>query len=176
MLQEMASHWWLVLLRGILSIIFGVIALVNPGLTAVTLTYVFGAYAIIDGIAAILTALLGNKVVQNRLILGLEGVLGLIIGIIALALPGLTIVVFLQVIAIWAFVTGLFEIFGGLRERNWWLGLAGLLSIVFGVYFFLFPGAGALVLLTVIGIYAIIFGILFVILSFRIRRLAPAAA
>ncbi len=174
MLQEMASHWWLVLLRGILSIIFGVVALLNPGLTAVSLAYVFGAYAIVDGIAAIITAVLGDKVMQNRLILGLEGVLGVIIGIIAVVFPTWTVVVFLQVIAIWAFVTGLFEIVGGLRARNWWLGLAGLLSIIFGVYFFLFPGAGALVLLTVIGIYAIIFGILFVILSFRIRSLAPA--
>lgn len=175
MLQEIASHWWLVLLRGILSIIFGVIALVNPGLTAVTLALVFGVYAIVDGIDAIIVALIGKKVMQNRLILGLEGVIGVIVGIAALVLPGLTVIVFLQVIAIWAFLTGLLEIFGGLRAGSLWLDLAGVLSIIFGVYFFLFPGAGALVLLTVIGIYAIIFGILFVVLSFRIRGLAATA-
>ena len=175
MLQEMSSHWWLVLLRGILSILFGVIALINPGLTLITLTTVFGVYAIIDGIAAIITALMGKKVMQNRLILGLEGVLGLILGILALVLPGLTVIVFLQVIAIWAFVTGIFEIIGALSGRDWWLGLAGVLSIIFGIYFFIRPGDGALVLLTVIGIYAIVFGILFVIFSFRLRNMAPAS-
>lgn len=172
MLQEMASHWWLVLLRGILSIVFGVIAVLNPGLTIYTLAIVFGVYALIDGISAIATALVGNKVMQNRLILGIEGVLGVAIGIFAIAFPFSTVIVGLQVIAIWALVTGIMEVVGALRGRDWWLGLAGLLSIVFGVYFFLFPGAGALVLLTVIGIYAIIFGILFVIFSFRVRNLA----
>jgi len=173
MLQEMASHWWLVLLRGLLSILFGIFLLLSPGLAAVTLVTVFGIYAMVDGVFAVGGAVLGNKTTNNRLILGLEGVLGVIFGFLVLSWPGLSVIVLMQVIAIWALVTGAIQIVAAFAVSNWWLAMAGLLSILFGVYFFRFPGEGAVVLLTIIGMYAIVFGILFVIFSFRIRRLTP---
>jgi uncharacterized membrane protein HdeD (DUF308 family) len=169
MFQDISSMWWLLLLRGILSILFGIVAIVNPGLTALTLVLFFGAYAVVDGGFAIGMAIFGAKQVHNRLILGLEGILGIIFGLLVLTWPGISVIVFLQVIAIWALVTGVVQIISAFPERNIWMGLAGLVSIIFGIVFFRFPGEGVIALLTVIGLYAIVFGVLFVILSFRLR-------
>jgi uncharacterized membrane protein HdeD (DUF308 family) len=174
MFKEIASYWWVILLRGILSILFGILAVMNPGLTAVTLATIFGIYALIDGFTLIGIAIFGASQMNNRLVLALEGVLGVIFGFLVLTWPDISVVVFLQFIAIWALVTGVVQIVSAISEANIWLGLAGLLSIVFGIYFFRFPGAGALALITVIGIYAIIFGVLFVILSFRVRSYRSA--
>lgn len=167
--------WWLVLLRGIISILFGIIAIINPGLTALTLALFFGAYAVIDGIFAIGTAVFGARDMHNRFILGLEGALGIIFGILVLTWPGISLIVFLQLIAVWALVTGVIQIISAFRERDIWMGLAGLLSIIFGIIFFRFPGEGVLALITVVGIYAIVFGVLFVILSFKLRGMHTAA-
>ena len=171
MFKDIASYWWLVLLRGVISVLFGILAVMNPGLTLITLATVFGIYAVIDGGAAVGMAIFGAKQMSNRLVLALEGVLGVIFGILVLTWPELSVIVFLQVIAIWALATGIVQIISAIGAADLWMGLAGLLSILFGLYFFRFPGGGALALITVIGIYAIVFGVLFVILGFRIRSL-----
>src|SRR5215813_3486811 len=147
MFKDISSYWWLILLRGILSILFGILAIMNPGLTLITLATVFGIYALIDGFAAIGVALFGAKQMNNRLVLGLEGVLGVIFGLLVVSWPDISVIAFLQVIAIWALVTGIVQIVSAIGERDIWMGLAGLLSILFGIYFFRFPGAGALALI-----------------------------
>src|SRR5258706_12930324 len=105
--KDIASFWWIILLRGILSIIFGILAVNNPALTAITLATVFGVYALIDGFAAIGMAIFGAKQMSNRLVLALEGALGVIFGFLVFTWPGLSVITFLQVIAIWALVTGI---------------------------------------------------------------------
>lgn len=170
----MAKSWWMFLLRGILSILFGITALVLPGLTLATLVIVFGIYAVVDGVTGAAYALYSRNSDQNWWMHLLEGVFGIIAGILIIILPGIAAITAMYVIGFWAIVTGVMEIMAAIRLRKeidneLWLGLSGLLSVIFGVFAFLFPGEGALALVGLIGIYAIIFGGFFIALAFKLR-------
>lgn len=178
MLTMLARNWWVFLIRGILAILFGILALVWPGITLTSLVLIFGAYALVDGIFSVIAGISSygeNKRWWAEL---LEGLAGILFGILAIIWPGMTALVLLYFIAAWALVTGVLEIAAAIQlrreiENEWILILAGILSIIFGVLLFLFPGAGALGLVTVIGIYAIIFGVAQIVLAFRLRGLRP---
>lgn len=181
MLASVARTWWTLVLRGVLAIVFGVIAWIWPGLTLGALVFLFGAYALIDGVFALVAAASGGE--RRRMPLLLEGVLGIVAGVIAVVWPGLTALALLYVIAAWAIVTGVLEIMAAVELRReidneLLLGLAGLASIVFGVLLIIFPGSGALTVVWVIGAYAVLFGVLLIALGFRLRGLAdrPPAA
>jgi uncharacterized membrane protein HdeD (DUF308 family) len=174
-LDNLTRNWWAVLLRGILAVIFGIMALAWPGLTLEVLIIFFGAYAIVEGGFNVLYA------IQNRTYPGwwvhlLEGLVSLVAGLLAFVWPGITAFVLLYVIAFWAIVTGVMEIIAAWRlrqviAREFWLGLSGLVSLIFGVLAILFPGAGALAIVTLIAAYALIFGVMLVGLSWRLRSL-----
>jgi uncharacterized membrane protein HdeD (DUF308 family) len=170
----MSRHWWVFLLRGIVSALFGLAALLMPGLTLLTLVLVFGIYAIVDGVAAVFSSF-NSRNTDDRWWIGLlEGIVSIIAGIAALIIPGIATLTLLIVIAVWAVLTGIMQIVAAIRLRReidneFWLGLSGVLSLIFGIYVFLFPGAGALAVAWLIGVYAIMFGIFFIALAFRLR-------
>lgn len=186
MLDVLAARWWVVLLRGLAAIAFGVIALFWPGITVLALVFLFGIYAVIDGVTDLVAGIGGDgRSAGGRGLLILMGVLGIAAGIIAFVWPGITTVALLWVIAIWAIVTGILEIIAAIRLRaeidnEWWLGLSGLLSVALGVILIVQPAAGALALVLWIGILSIAWGIALTVLAFRVRGVrgtaTPAAA
>lgn len=168
------SRRLLLLIRGIAALIFGIIALFFPGIALLALVYIFGIYSLIDGIAAIVIAIQERRTAIHWVALLLEGIAGIIIGIIAIVLPGLTALALLYLIAAWAIITGVMEIVAafilGLNVgRDWLLALAGLFSIIFSIILFVHPGTGILTILWLLGIYAIIFGILLIVRAFQNR-------
>ena len=184
MLQNIAAqialrNWWMLALRGVLAILFGLVALLLPGIALLAFIYVFAAYAIIDGVVTVLVSIRERGSLSRWGWVLAEGLLSVVAGLVAVVYPGLTALVLLYVVAAWAIVTGITEIAAAftLREqvsREWALGLAGLLSIVFGIILFIRPGAGLLALLWLVGIYAILFGILFIVRAFQLRSWASS--
>jgi len=174
MVHALAKNWWLLLLRGIAAIIFGLLAFAWPGLTLVTLILLYGAYALVDGVLAIIAAITGG-VPGSRWWLAIVGLLGIAAGLVTFLTPGLTALVLLFFIAGWAIVTGVFEIIGAIKLRKeidneWLLILGGIISVLFGVGMMLAPGAGALALVWVIGAYSVVMGVIFVALAFRLKK------
>ncbi len=181
MLQSMARNWWLLALRGVAAIIFGVLAFTRPGATVLALVIVFGIYAIIDGVLAIITAFQMREVVDRWWVLLLEGLAGILFGVIALVYPLVTAGALLLMIAFWAIITGIMEILAAIRLRQeinneWALILTGILSIILGVILVVFPGAGSLALVWTIGFYAVFFGALMIYLAFKVRSLSRQPA
>jgi uncharacterized membrane protein HdeD (DUF308 family) len=179
-MTNLTQNWWMVVLRGLLAILFGLGAFLWPGVTWLTLVLLFGVYAVIDGVIAVATGLRHTKDSSRWWIFLLEGLVSIGAGVIAFLRPGLTAYVLLLLIAAWAIVTGVLEIVAAIRLRReitneWLLAFGGLLSIVLGVVLFLQPVAGGLALIWMIGTYAILFGIVLITLGFRLKTLqAPA--
>lgn len=174
MVHALAKNWWLILLRGIAAVIFGVLTFAWPGVTLLTLVMLYGAFALVDGALALVAAIMGGQPAP-RWWLALVGLLGLVAGLITLALPGITAVILLYCIAFWAIAIGVMQIVGAIRLRKeidneWMLIASGVISVLFGLVMILSPGAGALGLLFVIGVYAVIHGIMLITLAFRLRR------
>src|SRR5207302_6637405 len=169
---ELARHWWVIGLRGLAAIVFGILAFAWPGMTLAVLVLLFGAYALVDGVLTLLAAFRGDA--QHRVAMLIEGVISVLAGLAAFAWPGLTALVLLYIIAFWAIVTGVLEIFAAIRLRRaisneLGLIIGGVLSVAFGVVLFLAPGTGALAVVFLIGAYAIVFGIALLGLAWRLR-------
>lgn len=172
--NTLSRTWWIVLLRGLSAITFGILAFVWPGLTLVALVVLYGVYALIDGVLALYAALSGGATV-SRWWLVAAGLLGLAAGIITLLWPGMTAIVLIMFIGAWALGHGIVEIIGAIRlrkeiENEWWLIGSGLLSVIFGLIVITRPGAGALAMIWLIGGYAIAFGCLLVGLALRLKK------
>jgi uncharacterized membrane protein HdeD (DUF308 family) len=173
----LASRWWSLLIRGIVAILFGILCFVWPGLSLYSLVLLFGVYAIMDGAFNLVLAFRLPRDAPRWGMLLLEGILGIAAGVLTFVWPNITALVLLYLIAAWAIVTGIMEIAAAIRLRKlirgeWLLGLLGLLSVVFGVLLFAYPGAGALALVYWIGAYAVVFGILMAALALRLRAWA----
>jgi uncharacterized membrane protein HdeD (DUF308 family) len=150
----------------------------SPSITLLTLVLLYGAYALADGVLALAEAVMGGAPAP-RWWLALVGLLGIAVGILTFAWPGITALVLLLFIAGWAIATGLLQIVGAIRlrkeiENEWLLIASGVLSVIFGLILVVQPGTGALALLYVIGIYAILYGILEIWLSLRLRSHAAS--
>src|SRR4051812_29572050 len=162
--MELSSrHWWVFALRGIAAILFGILAFAWPGMTLTILVLLWGAYALVDGVLALVSAFRARQ--DQRWSLLFEGVVGIAAGIVTLIWPGLTALVLLYIIAAWALITGVFELIAAFRLRRvirdeWWLVLGGVASVAFGVLMLVMPAAGALALVWLIAAYAIVFGVL----------------
>jgi uncharacterized membrane protein HdeD (DUF308 family) len=176
LLRALADYWWLLLLRGVAAIAFGVLAFFWPGLTLVALTLVWGAYALADGILALWAALAATGGdAGRRWWLALGGVVSILAGLVAFFYTGMTALVLLMFIAAWAIIIGLILIWGAIELRKvlddaWLIGLNGALAIAFGVLLFAHPGAGALAVVWMIGWFAVVFGILHIALAIRLKR------
>lgn len=173
---RVSGRWWLILLRGIAAILFGLFALDRPLVTLATLIVFFGIYALIDGAFSVWGAIMGSRHREDRWLLLLEGLVGLAIGFVTLRAPGVTAVALLFFIAAWALATGVLKIIAAIRLRREvsgevWMVLSGLAGVIFAFLVMSHPAAGALAMVSMIGIFAIILGTLLIILSFRLRSL-----
>ncbi|WP_373506083.1 HdeD family acid-resistance protein [Aestuariivirga sp.] len=171
----LGKYWWLFLLRGIAAVIFGILAFVSPGITLATLVLVWGAYALADGIFSLIAAISGKTADEDRWMVGLQGAIGVIAGLIALVLPGATALGLLFAIAAWSLAIGVLQIVAAIKLRKeitgeFWLGLSGLLSILFAFFVIARPGAGALAVIWVIGAYALVFGVTLIAFAFRVKK------
>jgi uncharacterized membrane protein HdeD (DUF308 family) len=176
----LAKNWWLVLLRGIVSILFGLVAFAWPGLTLVTLVLFYGAFALVDGVIALVSAFTGGAKPVPTWWLVLAGLAGIGAGIITFFWPGGAALVLVTFIGAWALVHGIFEIVGAIKLRKeidneWWLILAGIISVLFGLLVLAAPIPAAIGLVWALAAYSIAFGVLLVGLSFRLRKHQPAA-
>jgi uncharacterized membrane protein HdeD (DUF308 family) len=169
------GHWWALALRGAIAILFGLAALLRPGIALQALILLFGAYALVDGVFAIVGVFGGTRGGTPRWLLFIEGVAGILAGLIAFTLPGLTVILLLYLIAAWAIVTGISEIAMAIRLRRemsgeWAFIVGGALSVLFGVILAVIgPVAGLLSLVWLIGVYAVAFGIMMLITAFTVR-------
>jgi len=180
MLHALARRWWVLLLRGIAAILFGVLAFAWPGLTLVTLVLLYGAFALVDGVLSLIAAFTGGAKPVSTWWLVVVGLLGIAAGVVTFLWPGITAILLVVFIGAWALVHGIFEIIGAIQLRKeidneWTLILGGVLSVLFGVVVLIAPGAGALGLVWAIAAYSILFGITFVALALRLRsHVTPA--
>jgi uncharacterized membrane protein HdeD (DUF308 family) len=173
-LHALAKNWWLLLLKGIAAILFGVLAFVWPGVTLLTLVLLYGIFAVVDGVLSIAAAIMGGAPMP-RWWLALLGVLGIVVGGLTLAWPGITALALLLFIAAWAIVSGVMQIIGAIQLRKeidgeWWLIAGGVLSVLFGLVLVVQPGTGALALIFVIGAFAILYGIILISFALRLRK------
>jgi len=171
----LTKHWWALAVRGIFAIILGILALAWPGLFAGAFIIIFGIYFLAQGIFALFTAADMRKE-EHRGSLVIGGLLSIAAAIIIFALPGITLILVIWVVAFWALVTGIFEIAATFKVPvgtggKWLLLLSGILSVIIGLILLTRPGAGLLAVLWLIGIYAIIAGFTLLGLAFQLRKL-----
>jgi uncharacterized membrane protein HdeD (DUF308 family) len=181
MIANISRYWWLVALRGVLGIAFGICAFVWPGITLVVLVAFLGAYLFVDGVVALWQAIRFRHERERWPMLLLEGVLGIAVGVVTFFWPGITAIAWVYTIAAWAIVTGILEIVLAIRlrreiEGEWLVILSGILSIAFGVLMAALPLAGLLVWVWLTGGYAIVFGVLMIALAVRLRKLGSSTA
>lgn len=171
-LRALARNWGAIALRGVLAILFGVLAWVWPGLTIAALVLLYAAYALTDGVTNLVAGIRGRHGTQV-----LIGILSLAAGLAAVIWPLLTEIALVILIGAWAVAIGVMEIVTAVRlrreiEHEWLLALTGALWVLFGAYILLFPGEGALSLLWLISTWAVVIGIMQLALAFRLRHLA----
>ena len=180
MLETLARNWWAIVLRGVFAVLFGLGAFLWPGITLVVLVALYGAYLFADGILAVAWALMGRRAGAFPWGVFLAGLASIIAGVLTFLMPGLTALVLLYLIAAWAIVRGIFEIIAAFHLRReltneWLLALNGVLSVLFGILLIAAPGAGALTVLWIIGTFAIIVGVVMIMLGFRLKGLQGTA-
>jgi uncharacterized membrane protein HdeD (DUF308 family) len=181
MLATLDKNWWALALRGLAAVLFGLLTFLLPGITLATLILLFGAYSLVDGIFNVAAFF---RLAANHWALLIEGVIGILVGVVTFAWPAITAIVLLYIIAFWAIFTGIFELIAGIHLRKvvaseWLPLLIGVLSLLFGFLILFSPGAGAIAIVLWIGAYAFVFGISLPALAFRLRshrRIIPEAA
>ena len=171
----LARNWWTVALRGFIALLFGIAVFAWPGITLAVLVGLFGFFALIGGFLLLVAAVKQRRTDEPWGLLLLEGLFGIAIGIIVFIWPEITGLFLVYLIAAWAIMSGIFELIAAIQLRRqirneWLLAAAAIASLVFGFLLALWPVAGALAILWIIGAYALIFGILFIILAFRLRN------
>ncbi|RCW79424.1 HdeD family acid-resistance protein [Paracoccus lutimaris] len=179
LLRVMADYWWVPLLRGIAAVIFGLMALIWPGLTVYVLLIVFGAYAVFDGVMALIVGFQRKSEDDGWWAWALDGALSIIIGLMALFWPEATALAFVIWMAVWAVVGGVFRIVSAIRlrqqiEGEWALGLSGLFLVIWGVLMAMIPAAGLLSIAWLIGTFALLIGVAMIVLAFRLRGMRGA--
>jgi uncharacterized membrane protein HdeD (DUF308 family) len=176
MIRIFANNWGLVLLRGILAILFGIATLLLPGITLIVLVVLFGAYALTDGVATIILAIQQRQEFSDWWLMLLAGLVSVAAGVVTFVWPGITAITLFYVIVAWAIMSGIFEIILAIHlrreiEGEWAMILSGILSVAFGILLILQPVSGVLAVLWMIGIYAILYGALLVVLSHQLHNL-----
>lgn len=177
MLDVLTQKWWAVALRGVVAILFGIVALVYPGATLVSLAVVFGAYAFVSGVLAIVAAF-GSRG-RDTVWYVLDGVLGIAVGLATFFFPGIAAQVLVILIGVWAILTGIFEVIAGFElpiKQDWLMVIAGIASIVFGVLVIGYPASGAVAITWLIAVYALVFGFSMLAFGIRLRRLRGSLA
>lgn len=170
----LAQNWWAVALRGVAAILFGLVALLVPGAAMLSLALVFAAYLLADGVFGIVAAVRAARAHERWGLLLTEGIFNLLMGLVAAFFPTGAVLGFVLATAAWALLTGGLALGAGFRleasHGRWWLVLAGIVSLLWGIVLVVAPLAGALVLTWWLGAYAIAFGVALLVLAFRLRR------
>src|SRR5262249_30335380 len=179
MLQHLRRNWGWIVVRGVAAVIFGVLGFLWPAFTIAALVLLWGAYALADGVLALIAAFRVRDRGKPFWALLIVGVLGILAGIVTFLWPGMTALALLAFIAAWALLMGIFQIVAAIRlrkvlEREWLLALSGVLSVIFGVLMLWNPGAGALAVVWVIASYAIVFGVLLIALGLKLKGRSPS--
>jgi uncharacterized membrane protein HdeD (DUF308 family) len=173
MCAVLAENWWAMALRGVFGILFGLIALFAPGPTILSLVLLFSAYMLVDGVFGIISAVRAAGRHERWGLLLLEGLVNIAAGVVAFLLPGLTVIVFVLLMAAWALVSGGLMLGAAFKltqqHGRWWLALGGVVSMIYGVLLAIAPLIGALVLTWWLGAYALAFGVILLVLAFRLR-------
>ena len=169
----LARNWWAIALRGVMGIAFGLIALIFPGATMLSLVLLFSAYMLVDGALTIAAAIRAARRHERWGLLLLEGVVNIVTGVLAFVWPGITLFVFVLLVAIWALISGSLLLASAFRLKadhgRWWLALGGIASIIYGALLLVAPLIGAIVLTWWLGAYALVFGIALLIAAFKLR-------
>ena len=178
MLEALKRGWWFLVLRGVAAVIFGIVAFVKPDITLQALVLVFGVYALVNGALTLVVGFQAPRGTPGKGTLVFLGLLGVAAGVLAFVYPGITALSLLAVIAWWAILTGIMEIAVAIKLRQqltneWLLILSGVLSVAFGVILIARPGAGALSIVWLIGAYALLFGILLLVVAFKLKGAMP---
>ena len=165
----------MLLLRGVVAFVFGLLCFAYPGVTLSVLVIVFGSYTLLDGLLAVAAAITRANSQPRWWSTLIEGVAGSVIGVVILSWPAITAPRLLYLMAIWATLTGIFKMVAARRLRRhiigeWLLLLSGAASVVCGVLLFFMPGSGALAVLFWIGAYAVTIGLFLVVVALRLRR------
>jgi len=181
LLDQIARNWVWIALRGLAAVIFGVLAFVWPGATILVLVLFWGAYALVEGVFALIAAFKVRDRGKPMWTFAVIGILGIAAGIVTFLWPGITALALLTLIAVWAFFMGIFQIIAAVRLRKeiqheWLLGLSGVLSVIFGAVMMARPVEGLLAVVWVIAAYSIVFGILLLVLAFRLKNRAAGGA
>jgi uncharacterized membrane protein HdeD (DUF308 family) len=167
----LARNWWLIALRGVLGIVFGLIALLMPIPTILALVLLFSAYMLMDGVFAVYAAIRAGQQGETWGLLAFQGIVSLVAGVLAFFWPEITVLAFALLIAAWSIVTGCVMLTAALATEHarWWLALGGAAALAFGVLMIVAPLAGAVVLTWWLGAYALVFGVALLILAFKLR-------
>ncbi|MBN9093751.1 HdeD family acid-resistance protein [Pandoraea pnomenusa] len=181
MLRLLSKYWWLLVLRGVLAVAFGVAAFALPGVTIAVLVLCFGAFSFVDGVFSLAGAWSARKEHADWWLPLLQGIAGIVIGVLTYLNPALTAVALLIYIVAWSFVTGVLQVAAGIALRReiqgeLWVILSGVFSILFAIFIMWQPGAGALALIWAIGSWAIVWGALLVMAGFRLLGAAHGAS
>jgi uncharacterized membrane protein HdeD (DUF308 family) len=179
MLIVWSGNWWVLALRGVLSILFGIIAVMLPGPTLAAMIMLFGAFALVDGVLAIVLAVRGMRSHERWGGMLVTGLISIAAGLVTFLWPAIGALTLIYIIAAWALVTGVFEIVAAVKLRKlitgeWMLLTAGILSVLLGALTMIFPGIGLLAFVWYLAAYAIVYGIVVVMLAFQVRKLASA--
>jgi uncharacterized membrane protein HdeD (DUF308 family) len=169
----LARRWWTIMLRGVIAILFGIIALAAPGAILLSLALLFGIYLVADGIIGLVGTVRAVSLRGHWGALLAEAVLNILMGLVALFIPGAAVLAFVLLMAAWALISGGLMLWAALRlhasHGKWWLGLGGVVSLVWGVMLVVAPLMGAVVLTWWLGIYAILFGISLLVCGWRLH-------
>lgn len=173
MSATLARHWWALMLRGAIAILFGLAALMAPVAVLFSLALLFGIYLLIDGVIGLVSTVRAVTAHGHWGALLAEAVLNIIMGLIALLLPGAAVLAFVLLMAAWALISGGLMVAAALKlhasHGRWWLGLGGIASLIWGILLVLAPVMGAVVLTWWLGVYAIVFGIALLACGWRLR-------
>jgi uncharacterized membrane protein HdeD (DUF308 family) len=186
MLGLVARDWWVFGIRGIAALVFGMLAFIWPETTLTALVFLFGAYALVDGVSLLIALVRGDAAARrDAWAVAIIGVLGIVVGVVTFMWPGLTALSLLYLVAFWAIATGTFQVIAAVALRReldgeFWMALGGVASIVFGALLVAFPGDGLITLVWLVGIWSVVFGVSSLGLAYRLHAIdaalpAPAA-
>jgi uncharacterized membrane protein HdeD (DUF308 family) len=171
------ENWWALLIHGILAVLFGIVVISRPGISLLLFTYIFGAYAILNGIVAIWMGITGKSSFLMMLIMGILYVLA---GIMAFSWPGLTLFIFLAIIATWAIALGIVHIVTAIKvhkeEHAWPFGVSGVISLIFGILLLVWPISSIYAFALLMGVYSMLFGVTLAFMSFQLKHVREAKA
>jgi uncharacterized membrane protein HdeD (DUF308 family) len=171
--STIVQHWWTIVLRGVFAVVFGIIALMAPGAVLLSLAFLFGIYLLADGVIGLVGMVRAVRAHGHWATLLAEAVLNILMGLIALLVPGAAVLAFVLLMAAWALISGGLMLAASMRlhvsHGRWWLALGGVASLIWGVLLAAAPVTGAVVLGWWLGIYAIVFGIALLACGWRLR-------